>query len=136
MSGLILLRRPPNETHVRLIFQLSGGRVDQLLFWDQRGLGVASLLSPSDFSKQFGPHKIGPDAISITPELLRERLENSRRPIKVALMDQHLLAGIGNLYASEILHRSGIHPRAPCHLLRRTLDGDSRGNARRAGRRH
>jgi formamidopyrimidine-DNA glycosylase len=118
MSGLILLRRPPNETHLRLVFHLSGGKTDQFLFWDQRGLGVASLLSPKEFSAKLGPMKIGPDALSITPELLRERLGKSRRPIKVALMDQKLLAGVGNLYASEILHRCRIHPARPCHQLR------------------
>ncbi len=45
MSGLILLRRPPNKTHLRLIFHLAGGNADRFLFWDQRGLGVASLLA-------------------------------------------------------------------------------------------
>ena len=49
---------------------------------------------------------------------LRERLGDSRRAIKVALLDQHALAGIGNLYASEILHRAGIHPAVPCRRLR------------------
>jgi formamidopyrimidine-DNA glycosylase len=119
MSGLILLRRPPNETHLRLVFQLHGGKADQLLFWDQRGLGVASLLAAEEFRDRLGPEKIGPDALTITSEILRERLGHSRRPIKVALMDQRSLAGIGNLYASEILHRCRIHPARPCYRLRR-----------------
>ncbi|MCC6126109.1 MAG: bifunctional DNA-formamidopyrimidine glycosylase/DNA-(apurinic or apyrimidinic site) lyase [Pirellulales bacterium] len=118
MSGLILLRRPPNETHLRLIFKLKGGKAGQFLFWDQRGLGVASLLAPKEFSNRLGPEKIGPDALAITAELLRERMGHGRRPIKVALMDQRLLAGIGNLYASEILHRCRIHPARPCQRLR------------------
>ena len=46
------------------------------------------------------------------------RLAASRREIKVALLDQRVLAGIGNIYASEILHRAGIHPRTPCDRLR------------------
>jgi formamidopyrimidine-DNA glycosylase len=118
MSGLILLSNPPNKTHLRLIFHLEGGNADRFLFWDQRGLGVASLLTPEEFSKRLGLSKIGPDALSITPELLSERLGKTCRPIKVALMDQKLLAGIGNLYASEILHRCHIHPARPCNLLR------------------
>lgn len=118
MSGLILLRQPPNKTHLRLIFHLTGGDAKQFLFWDQRGLGVASLFSREEFSRRLGPAKIGPDALTITPEILRDRLGESRRPIKVALMDQKLLAGIGNLYASEILHRCRIHPARPCRLLR------------------
>src|SRR5262249_34877478 len=40
------------------------------------------------------------------------------RPVKVALLDQKAVAGIGNLYASEILHLAAIHPARPCHRLR------------------
>ena len=50
---------------------------------------------------------------------MRERLYRSRRAIKVALLDQRAIAGIGNLYASEILHVANIHPATRCHRLRR-----------------
>jgi formamidopyrimidine-DNA glycosylase len=46
-------------------------------------------------------------------------LSRTRREIKVALLDQTLVAGIGNLYASEILHLAGIHPRAAAGRLNR-----------------
>jgi formamidopyrimidine-DNA glycosylase len=118
MTGLVLLREPPNASHVRLIFALSGGRVEQFLFWDQRGLGVVRLLDPSGFERYYGQHLLGPDALEISVATLCERLGRSRRPIKVALMDQQALTGIGNLYASEILFHAGIHPRRPCHRLR------------------
>ncbi|HEX3728154.1 MAG TPA: zinc finger domain-containing protein, partial [Pirellulales bacterium] len=49
---------------------------------------------------------------------LHQALAGSRREIKVALLDQRALAGIGNLYASEILHLAGIHPRLRCDHLR------------------
>ena len=52
-----------------------------------------------------------------TPEQLRERLGHSRRAIKVALLDQRAVAGIGNLYASEMLHVATFHPAAHCHRL-------------------
>jgi formamidopyrimidine-DNA glycosylase len=55
--------------------------------------------------------------LALNAELLRERLASSRRAIKVALLDQRAVAGIGNLYASEILHKAGIHPEAPCTAL-------------------
>ena len=45
------------------------------------------------------------------------RLKRTSRPIKVALLDQKLVAGIGNLYASEILHLAGIHPARPADGL-------------------
>ena len=118
MTGRVLLTEPPGSKHVRLIFDLAGSRGGQLLYWDQRGLGVVWLLSPRRFARQFGPDKLGPDALEITPRELRDRLGSSRRAIKVALLDQRAVAGIGNLYASEILHRARLHPELPCKGLR------------------
>jgi formamidopyrimidine-DNA glycosylase len=118
MSGLVLLAAPPDDEHVRLVFDLAGGRARQLIFWDRRGLGVARLVSPRQFDGLFGPARIGPDALEISPQSLRQRLCASRRAIKVALLDQRAVAGIGNLYASEILHRAAIHPARPCRRLR------------------
>ncbi|MGA2059465.1 MAG: bifunctional DNA-formamidopyrimidine glycosylase/DNA-(apurinic or apyrimidinic site) lyase [Thermoguttaceae bacterium] len=133
MTGLILLDNAPDRKHLRLVFQLTGGSRKKgtgsersvvpvpffrLLFWDQRGLGVVSLFSPGQFREALGPERIGPDALQITAEILRERLGRSRRAIKVALLDQHALSGVGNLYASELLHRAGIHPARPCNELK------------------
>lgn len=118
MTGLVLLADPPNASHLRLVFQLSGGSASQLLFWDQRGLGVVRLVTPEQFAAFYGPERLGPDALEIPLESLRGRLGRSRRPIKVALMDQGMLVGVGNLYASEILHRAHVHPACPCQRLR------------------
>ena len=118
MTGLVLLADPPSAEHLRLVFELSGRGPRQLLFWNRRGLGVVRLLSPRQFGRECGPQKLGPDAMEISPEVLRERLGSSRRAIKVALLDQRALAGIGNLYASEILHRVRIHPERTCDGLR------------------
>jgi formamidopyrimidine-DNA glycosylase len=119
MTGRVLLEDPPNRSHLRLVLRLSGGSQRQLLFWDVRGLGVVRLLTADELLAQLGPQKIGPDALKISAEELRRRLAASRRPIKVALMDQQVLAGIGNLYASEILHRAGLHPQLGCRRLHR-----------------
>ena len=115
MTGLVLLADPPDREHLRLVFRLSGGPARQVIFWDQRGLGVARLVSAAD---RIFHGQLGPDALAVTPETLRERLGDSRRAVKVALLDQHALAGIGNLYASEILHRAHIHPATACRQLR------------------
>jgi formamidopyrimidine-DNA glycosylase len=117
MSGLVSLANPRDREHLRLVLELAGPK-KQLLFWDQRGLGVVRLVSPPEFETRYGVDKIGPDALDIPAGTLRERLRASRREIKVALLDQRVLAGIGNIYASEILHRAGIHPRTPCDRLR------------------
>lgn len=119
MTGRVLLADPPDRSHTRLVFQLQGGPADQLIFWDVRGLGVVQLLTRAEFDDRLGPHRIGPDALLITADQLRTRLAGSRRAIKVALLDQQAVAGIGNIYASEILHRAGIHPAMACNVLRR-----------------
>jgi formamidopyrimidine-DNA glycosylase len=118
MTGLVLLADPPEEEHLRLTFHLSGGTESQLMFWDRRGLGTVRLVPASDFERRYGLHAIGPDALDVTADVLRQRLGASRREIKVALLDQKAVAGIGNLYASEILHQAGIHPKRRCHRLR------------------
>jgi formamidopyrimidine-DNA glycosylase len=117
MTGRVLLKQPPDAKHLRLEITLSP--TAKLLFWDSRGLGVVRLLTPEDLDRRLGPTKLGPDALEVTAEELRERLHTSRRPIKVALLDQSDLAGVGNLYASEILHRARLHPAAPCNRIRR-----------------
>lgn len=118
MTGRVLLAEPPDRAHLRLVFDLTGGEARQLFFWDSRGLGVVRLVSPDEFKQLLGPEKLGPDALEVSAEELCRRLGASRRPIKVALMDQRALVGIGNLYASEILHRAGLHPESSCDRLR------------------
>jgi len=118
MTGRVLLSQAPNRSHLRLVFDLEGGAAPQLLFWDVRGLGVVRLLAPEEFPRLLGSQRLGPDALEISARELRERLGASRRAIKVALLDQRAVAGIGNIYASEILHRACIHPGTPCNRLR------------------
>jgi formamidopyrimidine-DNA glycosylase len=119
MTGLVLLADPPTRGHLRFRLRLSGHH-RELLFWDRRGLGSVRLLSAADFAALLGDESktLGPDALKISPQQLRERLHASKRPIKVALLDQRSIAGIGNLYASEMLHAAGIHPAAQCNRLK------------------
>jgi formamidopyrimidine-DNA glycosylase len=119
MTGLVLLADPPNRTHLRLLFELSGGSAERLLFWDRRGLGSVRLLDRKQLQEAI-TSRLGPDALSVSCDDLRQRFHHSRREIKVALLDQQALAGVGNLYASEILHLAGVHPQARCHRLRRS----------------
>jgi formamidopyrimidine-DNA glycosylase len=122
MTGLVLLANPPSREHLRLRIHLEArqtGRRHELLYWDQRGLGLVRALRPAEVDKFYGPTRLGEDALAISAEALRERLAASRRAIKVALLDQKAVAGIGNLYASEILHLATIHPARRCDHLRR-----------------
>ncbi len=118
MAGLVLLANPPDRSHLRFRIGFRGGTVNELFYWDRRGLGSVRLLTASEFVERLGPAVLGPDALAISSEVLQARFETSRRAIKVALLDQRSIAGIGNLYAAEILFHAGIHPGRACRSLR------------------
>ncbi len=119
MTGLVLVVDPPTSEHLRWRLQLADGPIDEILYWDRRGLGNVRLFSREEYDSRFGLEKIGPDALEITADEFRERLGGSRREIKPALLDQRAVAGIGNLYASEILHVARIHPQRKCSAMTR-----------------
>jgi formamidopyrimidine-DNA glycosylase len=119
MTGLVLVAEPPSREHLRFRCMLSGNGIRELLYWDRRGLGSVRLLSPRECESAFGPEKLGPDALRATGDLLHERLGSSKRAVKVGLLDQRAVAGIGNMYASEILHLSRIHPAKRCDKITR-----------------
>lgn len=113
MTGLVLACDPPNRSHLRLVIDLAGARSPQVLFWDQRGLGVVRLLTAEQLAARVD-RSLGPDALTATAVQLRRQFASTRVPIKVALLDQRRLAGVGNLYASEILFHARVHPALPC----------------------
>ena len=89
-------------------FPLRDGRV--LRFRDVRRLGTVSLMSPGAFAAW--ERKIGPEPFdeALDGERFAETVRSSRRAIKTILMDQHRIAGIGNIYANEALWRAKIRP--------------------------
>jgi formamidopyrimidine-DNA glycosylase len=119
MTGLVLVADPPTKEHLRFRLDLASGPISHVWYWDRRGLGSVRLFSEQEFNRQLGNGKLGPDALALVGDDLRERLARSRRAVKVALLDQRAIAGIGNLYASEILHLARIHPEKRCDLLTR-----------------
>lgn len=119
MTGLVLVADPPSHEHLRLRFELDDAPLRKFWYWDRRGLGVVRLLNSRQYAAQLGPDSLGPDALTIELDAFRTRLAKSRRPIKVALLDQQALAGVGNLYAAEVLHVARIQPTRPCHRLSR-----------------
>lgn len=117
MTGQLLIVPPPDPRHVRLQLEFRGAARPCLSYSDRRGLGSIHLYRPSEFTRHFETRPLGPDALDIAPDALRNRLKTTRRAVKVALLDQRLVAGIGNLYACEILHEARIHPATPsCEL--------------------
>lgn len=119
MTGLILVAVPPDEAHLRFRLRFVGGRHREILYWDVRGLGSVRLLTAGQLQQELGTARLGPDALLVAPEAFRARLHTSRRAIKVALLDQRAVAGVGNLYASEMLHVARIDPRRRCARVSR-----------------
>lgn len=117
MTGLVLLADPPDPLYLRLRLGLAGRHPNSVYYWDRRGLGNVRLFSEREFAAEFGPQKLGPDALDMTADEYHARLSRSKRAIKVALLDQKVVAGIGNLYAAELLHVAAIHPAKRCDKL-------------------
>lgn len=120
MTGLMLIDEPPSRGHLRIEWRLkAGGKRSSLWFWDRRGLGTARLLDPDQQEAVLGLGNLGRDALEMQEEHWRDFCAGTSSPIKVALLNQKKVAGIGNLYASEILHQSRISPEAPARTLKR-----------------
>ncbi len=107
-GGLIHARGGcPDERFLRARFRLDDG--SELCYVDMRKLGTMWLVD--DESEVVG--KLGPEPLGegFGPEELRELLAKRPAPVKVVLMDQRAVAGIGNIYADEALFEAGIRPR-------------------------
>lgn len=120
MTGLMLVDQPPTQEHRRICWHLSPcpGLPASVEFWDRRGLGTVSLLNPAQFADL--QSRLGPDALQLEAADLRTILQKTQRPVKVALLEQQFVAGIGNLYASEILHRARVSPRKKASRVTRS----------------
>ncbi len=110
MTGRLYVAKPDEvsdgDRWVHVKFALDDGR--ELRFSDSRKFGRVYLAdSIEDVTGLLGPE---PLEDTFTPEILRERLQKYKRAIKGVLLDQTFLAGVGNIYADEALHRAGIHP--------------------------
>jgi formamidopyrimidine-DNA glycosylase len=95
-----------HTSHSRISFIFENENV--LDFEDPRKFGKVSVSKNiPDFVEK---KHLGPDALEIDYEMFKKMFEGRKGTIKPLLMNQHFLAGIGNLYADEILYQSGIHP--------------------------
>ena len=101
----------PKRLQLRCLFHFDRR---PMVFFDTRRFGT--LTAVTDEERFFQEKGVAPDPISQEPEArahFLERLRLSRRPIKQALLDQSLVAGVGNIYADEALHQIGVHPETP-----------------------
>ncbi|MCD6453528.1 MAG: bifunctional DNA-formamidopyrimidine glycosylase/DNA-(apurinic or apyrimidinic site) lyase [Dehalococcoidales bacterium] len=104
MTGSLLLNNPGR--FIRATIYLD--RNTQIYLRDPRKLGIMELVAdPDTIVGKLGPEALGD---SFTPQILAKQLAKRKAPIKALLLDQHFIAGIGNMYADESLFAAGIHP--------------------------
>ena len=97
----------------RVLFRFAGG--GGLAFTDMRKFGSIGLApSPEDY---LALRRVGPDAMRTGAAAFEAGARDRRAPIKAVLLDQGLLAGVGNLYADEALFQAGVHPATPAARL-------------------
>lgn len=110
MTGRFLIREavagPGDDRHTRLRFRLDDGT--WIIYADPRKFGRFYLVDdPQEVLNGLGPEPLDP---AFTPEVLADRLAGRRSALKSVLLDQRVVAGLGNIYASEALWRAQLHP--------------------------
>ncbi|GJM19702.1 MAG: formamidopyrimidine-DNA glycosylase [Phycisphaeraceae bacterium] len=119
MTGRVLIvaadDRTPARAHDHVVWTLDDGR--GVVFNDARRFGgVWAYADEAALRERWSA--LGPDALTIDGPALRARLARTTRAIKGALLDQGVLAGVGNIYADESLHAARIHPELRADRLR------------------
>jgi formamidopyrimidine-DNA glycosylase len=111
MTGAVLCEPRPEPAHVRVRLELRPKR--RLVIVDPRRFGTGELLLGSEALEAFFAARLGLEPLDerFTAEHLRMLARGRSAPIKALLLDQRRIAGVGNIYADEALHRAGIHPR-------------------------
>jgi formamidopyrimidine-DNA glycosylase len=117
MSGRLLFDGEPRGVHEHLTFGFDDGAV--LRFVDSRRFGLVDLVPADGLAacRWFTHLGLEPLSSELTPAALRRLLEGRRTALKVALMDQRLIVGVGNIYASEALFRARLAPQRPAGSL-------------------
>lgn len=126
MSGQFYTGNSENEraeipkTHCHVTLKLDEGR--WLIYRDVRRFGFIDLVEQQNLEQHPRLASLGiePLGSELTAELLHQKAKKRSQPIKNFLLDQRIIAGIGNIYASEILFLIGIHPTTACSLLSET----------------
>lgn len=117
VTGLQQARQHPLDRHTHLVFTFAHGRA--LYYRDTRKFGRLQVWPTAKLDQHpalsaLGPEPLGP---GFTLNVLRNKLSFSRRAIKPCLLDQHQVAGLGNIYVDEALFQARIHPLRPADSL-------------------
>ena len=117
----------PLPDHVHVVFELDNDT--ELRFRDPRRFGCAEYFPDRAAVDAALDAELGPEPFAMDPEAFRAAVGRTTRCLKAVLLDQQVVAGVGNIYADEVLFRAGLHPQRPgsslsaaeCDRLRETL---------------
>lgn len=111
MTGLLLFQsarmKHPQHVHAKILFE--GAREPELRYWNPRRFGRLSLLDRAGLDRYIA-RRFGLDPLSASQQDFVRLLQERRGRLKSLLMHQQVIAGVGNIYANEILFRAGLHP--------------------------
>jgi formamidopyrimidine-DNA glycosylase len=110
MTGRVWLASPARTLpkHAHLVLELEDR--DRVVFEDPRRFGYCAVFSPSELDGWNFYSGLGPEPLQSTPEELQARIRDSKAGIKSRLLNQTVIAGVGNIYADESLFAARIHP--------------------------
>lgn len=109
MTGRLLLDKLPPKEDKHLHFRIEFDDAN-LYFYDVRKFGRIGIFDSVGLANHPRLIKLGPEPFELTPTRFAKLFINRQKPIKIALMDQEIVAGIGNIYADESLFAAGIRP--------------------------
>lgn len=117
MTGSLLVDADPESPHTRARFELDDGHV--LTYVDPRRFGTAHLMLSAAAREEYLRARLGAEPFSpeFTAEYLRDQARGRSAPVKSFILDQRRIAGVGNIYADEALHRAKVHPLRPAGAL-------------------
>jgi len=117
MTGQLVLGKQPGIGRCRLVMNFSNG--EMLSFYDQRRFGEVRLLTPGDQQLSAGP--LGPDALEgLTRDMFVRLMKHRTTKLHPLLLDQKVLAGVGNIYSQEALFRANLRPSKQARQLSET----------------
>ena len=108
MSGSWRINHSNLEKHDHLLLETDEG--NRLALNDPRRFGSVDLVATKELGEWPAFKALGPEPLEATPKELKRRLAGRSAPIKLLLLDQRIIAGLGNIYVCEALFRAGIHP--------------------------
>lgn len=123
MTGLVFFSLPnaTYEKHTHLVLYIEGRKESAIRYWNSRRFGRVYFLDGAGLGA-YTARRFGDDPLTMTGPRFSSLLKSRRGGIKALLMNQRIIAGLGNIYANEILHRAGIHPfRQADRLSHRTI---------------